>query len=227
MHYPKLTGPDSASLKYDLLTALTVAGLAGSASMQTSMLRLIAVVTARYNWRLDEMSVGQRDMARMWSVNERTVKREIKRLTNDGVLRCKRAGVRGRVGAYSLNYHRIAELSRPSWALVGHDFQTRMQDRYAVPIGTVVPIRPNLAVEPQSNSPGTWAAAMAKLSQEAPDIHKAWFAKIAFDGFEAGCLRLIAPSKFIQRYIQTHHMGLLIRCAEAELGVIDSVDWAY
>jgi len=50
------------------------------------MLRLISVVTARYNWRNDELSIGQRDMARLWAVNERTVKREMKRLTEANIL---------------------------------------------------------------------------------------------------------------------------------------------
>lgn len=228
MHHTKLTGPESASLKYDLLTALSVAGLSGSSSFQTSMLRLIAVVTARYNWRQDEMTVGQRDMARMWSVNERTVKREVKRLTTEGILICKRLGVRGRVGAYALNYRRIAEVSRPWWRLVGRDFEDRMAQRYAEPQGTVVPIRAFVPAEQPiaEAGQGTWAAAMARMSREAPDIHKAWFARVSCDGYDAGCLRLSAPSKFIQRYVQTHHMGLLMRCAESEMGIIDRVEWS-
>ena len=92
----RLTGPEAGVIKYDLLTALSVAGLNGSPTLQTSLMRLIAAVTSRYNWRADELSVGQRDLARMWSVNERTVKREIKRLTDAQLLICTRGGVRGR-----------------------------------------------------------------------------------------------------------------------------------
>jgi len=80
----KLTGPQAGSLKYDLLTALSVVGLHGSPTLQCSMLRLSAMVTARYNWRLDEISIGQAELARIWGVNERTVKREMKRLTGQG-----------------------------------------------------------------------------------------------------------------------------------------------
>ena len=86
MDAKRFTGPQAGSQKYDLLTALAVAGLCGSPGFQTSMLRLIALVTARYNWARDELTVGQREMARMWSVDERTVKRELKRLTTAGVL---------------------------------------------------------------------------------------------------------------------------------------------
>ena len=56
----RLTGKGAGAEKYDLLTALSVAGLSGSPTEQTSMLRLIAVLTARYNWAADELSMGHR-----------------------------------------------------------------------------------------------------------------------------------------------------------------------
>ncbi len=43
----------AAALKYDLLTMMGV--------------------TARYNWRNGEMTVGRREIARLWGVDERTV----------------------------------------------------------------------------------------------------------------------------------------------------------
>ena len=122
----RFTGPRAGALKYDLLTALAVAGLSGSPGFQTSMLRLVALVTARYNWARDELTVGQREMARMWSVDERTVKREIKRLTSADILLQLRPGVRGRVAAYRLNIAEIHRLSAPVWERVGPDFSERM-----------------------------------------------------------------------------------------------------
>ena len=98
MEQIKRIGPKAGSLKYDLLTALSVAGLHGSPTEQTSLMRLNALITARYNWRLEEVSVGQVELARLWSINERTVKREMKRLIGMGILSCIRPGVRGRVG---------------------------------------------------------------------------------------------------------------------------------
>ncbi|MEM8776557.1 MAG: hypothetical protein AAGF53_16095, partial [Pseudomonadota bacterium] len=112
MEQHRIAGPEAGVQKYDILTSLSVAGLNGSSAFQTSMLRLIALVTARYNWRSDELSIGQRDIARMWSVNERTVKREIKRLLGYDILIRKRAGVRGRVATYRLNYSKVAEISK-------------------------------------------------------------------------------------------------------------------
>ncbi|WP_432816563.1 hypothetical protein [Sulfitobacter sp. JB4-11] len=126
MEQVKRVGPRAGALKYDLLTALTVTGLHGTPTEQTSLMRLCALITARYNWRIEEVSVGHAELARLWAVNDRTVKREMKRLMQMGVLTCIRPGVRGRVGAYRLNYRRIYEMSRPHWIMVGPDFEDRM-----------------------------------------------------------------------------------------------------
>ncbi len=224
MQVQKLTGAAAGALKYDVLTALSVMGMAGTPTLQTSMLRLVALVTARYNWRLDEFSVGQRDMARMWSVNERTVKREMKRLTGDGILLCTRAGVRGRVGAYRLNFRRIAELSCPHWHLVGPDFAARMQERYGRDEVKVVQLRAP-APQPKLDA-GPWGAAMGRLASEHPALFGAWFAQLTFEGYDQGVLRLRAPSPFVQRYVETHHLGLLLEAAAQELGPVMRVEFA-
>jgi len=229
MEPQRLTGPEAGVLKYDLLTALSVAGLYGSPTLQTSLMRLIALITARYNWRADEFCVGQRDMARMWSVNERTVKREIKRLTEAGLLICKRNGVRGRVGAYGLNYRQIAYLSEPCWALVGPDFDQRMRERYGQTDVKVVQlnayVRDSEVDGNETEVPGTWQRAMSTLAAENPHLFDAWFARLTFFDLERGVLRLKAPSKFIQRYLETHHMRVLVSAVEKELGTVDQVQF--
>ena len=96
----RVTGPGSGVHKYDILTAVAIAGLHGSTTQQVSALRLISLITARYNWQRNELSIGQAEMARLWGVNERTAKREVKRLLAMGLLDVKRAGVRGRVASY-------------------------------------------------------------------------------------------------------------------------------
>lgn len=215
-------------VKYDLLTALSVAGLKGSATLQMSLMRLIAVVTARYNWRTDELVVGQRDLARMWSVNERTVKREMKRLTGLQVLVCKRPGVRGRVGAYRLNQPRIAELSRECWALVGPDYEDRMRTRYRQTEVKVVQLQA-YAEKAQdagvSAKPGTWEKAMAQLAREDPHRFEAWFSKLQFVGFDSGVLSVRCDSRFAQRYIEVHFLSVLLTAIEAELGPIDKLSF--
>ncbi len=225
----RLTGADAGVVKYDLLTALSVAGLNGSPTLQTSLMRLIALVTARYNWKADELTVGQRDMARMWSVNERTVKREIKRLMEAELLICKRGGVRGRVAAYRLNYAQIARLSEPCWPLVGPDFDDRMKTRYQGndPV-KIVQLRDYAKTGEgahDNNRPGTWKRAMERLSQENADQFGAWFAQLKFVGFDQGILRLRAPSRFVQRYIETHLARPLVRAVEMELGPVTRIEF--
>lgn len=225
----KATGTDAGVIKYDLLTALSVAGLNGGPTLQTSLMRLIAAVTARYNWRLDELSVGQRDLARMWSVNERTVKREIKRLTDARILICKRGGVRGRVAAYRLNYAEIATLSQPCWPLVGPDFDARMKGRYAGAAEVkIVQLRDYVkpAEEIAEDAPrGTWARVLARLTRDNADQVRAWYGQLEFSGFEQGRLRLRAPSKFAQRYIETHLTRPLISAVEAEMGPVTRIEF--
>ena len=228
MDTKRLTGPQAGSLKYDLLTALSVAGLHGSPGFQTSMLRLIALVTARYNWRLDELSVGQRDMARMWGVNERTVKREVKRLTDAGVLICKRQGVRGRVGAYRLNFAEIYRSSSEIWNDVGPDFAERMAMHRPSAEARVVQVdfaKPEREPrwEPQEGR-GEWRHVMRHLRDRYPDLHQNWFSGLELVGFENRSLRLKAPSKFSARYIETHLIGKLTDAVEQVLGPVDRVE---
>ena len=224
MDIQRQTGPGAGVMKYDLVTCLSVAGLNGPPVFQTSMMRLISLVTARYNWRQDELCVGQREMARMWSVNERTVKREVKRLTQSAVLICKRPGVKGRVATYRLNILRIVELSEPCWELVGPDFKARMQERHHVPTTKIVALQ-DYAQTPLkaggSNSP--WDRAMARLCEAEPSVFQSWFAKVEHRGFEHGVLTLAAPTRFSQQYISTHLIGQLTQAAEPEFGNIQQI----
>ena len=80
MHSLRPTGRGASSRKYDILTALGAFALRGSKHEQRRMLRFMLLITARYNWRRDRLSVGQREIAMMWSCDERTVKREMARL---------------------------------------------------------------------------------------------------------------------------------------------------
>ena len=219
-----LSGPTSGSVKYDILTMMTIAGLHGSPTLQTSMMRLAALVTARYNWRLDEFTVGQRDIARMWAVNERTVKREIRRLIDAQVLVCKRAGVRGRVGAYRLNYAALANLSEPAWTDVGPDFAYRMTERYRKPDVKVVQLR-TISTPDVRPCDNPWDRAMSVFSQEQPDVWSAWFAKLMFVNCEDKILRLQAPNAFLQRYVETHLVNTLIDAVATELGPIIRIEF--
>lgn len=208
MELKKLTGPEAGSLKYDLLTALGVAGLHGSPTLQASLMRLSTIVTARYNWRLDEISIGQAELARVWAVNERTVKREMKRLTQDGWIICLRPGVRGRVGAYRLNYARIYENTEPCWAAVGPDFADRMQEMSGARRVVKVDFTPTaqkivpLSIVPEGKT--GWGAIAKRLQETHPELYENWFSKLTENNVTGDKLSLKAPNAFVAGYIETH-----------------------
>ncbi|MCP5074941.1 MAG: hypothetical protein GY947_16830 [Rhodobacteraceae bacterium] len=221
MDAKRLTGPGAGSIKYDLLTAMTVAGMAGSNTLQSSMTRLVALVTARYNWQRDEVTVGQRDIARMWSVNERTVKREMKRLLDAGILLRLRPGVRGRVGAYRLNYVEIWRVSKPSWALVGPDFEERMAS--FVPQEEVKVVRVDFSPDAEEDAVATdmagdrgkWRRARRVLRAQDSAAFNNWYGKLVFSEYCDGVLILSAPNDFVARYVETHLSRSLVDAARA------------
>lgn len=90
MQVAKPVGRNAPAIKYDILSALTVHALSGDKHRQRSILRVIALITTRYNWRSNELSIGREEIARLWSVNERTVKREMAKLRTMGWITVKR-----------------------------------------------------------------------------------------------------------------------------------------
>ncbi|WP_226781481.1 hypothetical protein [Oceaniglobus trochenteri] len=201
----KLAGAGVGSLKYDLLTAIGLIGLHGTASQQVSMARLSVLVTARYNWARDEISIGQRDMARIWAVNERTAKREVKRLTDMQILGCLRPGVRGRVAAYRLDIGEICTRSRPSWASVGPDFVERMEGfAPSAPTLSFTPPAPPDAVSVPENVPGRWGRVLSHLDTQDRATFETWFSKLELVSDQTPEVHVKASSAFVGRYIETH-----------------------
>lgn len=225
----KITGPGAATAKYDVLTAITVTGLHGAPGYQASMMRLAAMVTARYNWARNEVSIGQVELSRLWSVNERTVKREMKRLTEGGLLICCRPGVRGRVGAYRLDLEELCRQSRPFWPSVGTDFADRMaalclQTDQAVPPAAASArdqaegISESAGTEPAVN-PGEWGQVQRLLRAQDPARYSAWFSKLDYQGCDGGGRVLLrAPSDFVGRYIETHLSKSLLAATSTVFG---------
>ncbi|XDB00388.1 hypothetical protein AB1M95_19875 (plasmid) [Sulfitobacter sp. LCG007] len=225
MEQARLTGPQSGSLKYDLLTALSVMGLHGSTTLQSSVLRLCALVTARYNWKRDELSIGQAEMARLWNVNERTVKREVKRLVDGGLLVVKRPGVRGRVASYRLNYPAIYQLSKGSWEAVGGDFYERMARFDAGPATNVVKVDfETRRTEPASSDGGAWSGVLGRLAAEDADTARNWYSKLTLEGREGSTVTVRAPGKFVAQFVQAHLSRPLSQAIAAELGPFERLE---
>ncbi|MEO1638617.1 MAG: DnaA N-terminal domain-containing protein [Pseudomonadota bacterium] len=225
MDVKRLTGVRASSLKYDILTALSVAGLHLDARFQISIARLTLLITARYNWRQDELCVGQRDLARMWHVTERTVKREIKYWLDQQLVICKRQGVRGRVGAYRLNYPVIYHVSAPFWQSVGPDFYERMTETNPVQEAKVVAVDfRNKEQEAIQTNPlpvkdqHTWRAACHRIRDLHPEHYRNWISHLTFGSDDKQTVMLSARNQFVAHYIETQLKAIVEEAVEATMG---------
>ena len=225
MDAKRITGANASSLKYDLLTALSVAGLHLDTRYQISLSRMLLLITARYNWRLDEFCVGQRDLAKMWNVTERTVKREIKYWLEKRLVICKRQGVRGRVGAYRLNYPEVYRLSSPYWGKVGRDFEERMAETHPVKESKVVPVDfrtkdPTLDSLPPTveKNQTSWRAACQRMRELHPEHYRNWISRLTLGSDDRETVVLNAQNQFVAHYVQTHLLATIQEAVEATLG---------
>ena len=223
MQFPKPVGRGAAARKYDLLTAMGAFALAQGKGPQRLVLRLMTLVTARYNWARDELAVGQREIARLWDCDERTVKREMAKLRAMGWLVVTRQGVRGRVGEYALGIDRILEDTKARWEAVGPDFALRMGEPPAAPDVVALPVRG--AVPAPDVSGGTeWALAQALLHAEDAGVYGAWLRHLQRRERAGGRLTLAAPSRFHAAYVETHLKGrVLAACQAVDEDVADVV----
>ncbi len=203
MQLPRPVGREAASRKYDILSALMAFALSKDKHVQRQVLRVMALITTRYNWQRDELTMGQGEIARLWSVDDRTVKREMARLRVQGWLVLKRQGARGRVSVYGIDLNRMLEDTRPAWALIGEDFITRLEPDGTMGQGVsnVVPLR---AVLPPVLDGTVWAIAQAGLQAEDAATYGAWFHALTDAGLEANVLTLAAPTRFHATYVTTN-----------------------
>ncbi|WP_390258434.1 hypothetical protein [Halodurantibacterium flavum] len=231
-------GRQAAARKYDLITALGVHGCHGDKHRQRLALRLITLIVARYNWQGDEIAVGQREMAALWGVDERTVKREVARLRAMGWLVQKRAAQRGRVAVHGLDLAAILAGTRDDWAAVGPDYVTRMSepagDTAAGQGANVVRFEPRHTDvgagagaedtgegETADGPVGVWDRALRQLSGEDPALARTWFRALVPEGpAEGGHLVLQAPSRFHASFVTTHHLTRLLTAVQREDGTI-------
>lgn len=236
----KASGPNAASLKYDILTAIGVCALHRDRHFQKLMVRLITMITARYSWRLDEVSIGHAELARLWAVDERTVKRELAKLKAQGFLVVKRPGAKGRVTAYSVNFEVLFAETRSVWSQVGSDFEQRMSDHSGAAGQTehepaeqasspdsgrssIIPF-PSARSSTQSTSPanpgtieesgakGTpWSRARDLLQRDDRAVFQSWFKVLRAEKSEDGILYLRAPTRFHRQHVEQNHTETLER----------------
>ena len=212
----RATGPKAGVVKYDILTALLTLGLHDKGIDGRLSQRLALLITARFNWQSETFCVGLREIARMWSVTERTAKRELALMRARGWISVHRAAARGRVAEHRVHLTAVLDATRLCWALVGSDFVARMgQGPDEKPASeNVVPFAKAGVAAPQ-NDGTVWAAASRVIFDSDPVVHAAWFAKLTEVARDGARLELAAPSAFAARYIETHYAGRVLAAVTA------------
>ncbi len=203
-----LQGTEISSQKYDILTALGSHALGGDASTQRLILRFITLITARYNWRAGVLRVGQREIAQLWSVDERTVKREMAKLRALGWLRLESPARRGRVSSYALDMTAIRAATRSTWARVGPDFEARMSGCLPQIESATIVHFPRIEQETaigNGTGQGLWPRLLAPLRAEMPAVCANWFEPLREAERVGECLTLMAPNAFHANYVRTHY----------------------
>lgn len=206
MQVAKPVGPNASALKYDILSALGVYALAGDKHLQRLVLRIMSLITTRYNWRKDELSIGREEIARLWSVNERTVKRDMARLKTLGWITVKRPGARGRVTVYAIDLKQILLDTKAVWPKLGSDFASRVSDTSAQSTETnVVPFQPTAVPELQPGD-GIWAEVQTILHARDPELWASWFRHLDVSERAGDRVTLVAPSRFVADYVSAQLM---------------------
>lgn len=206
---PKPVGRHAATIKYDLLTAMGTHACAAERNRQRLVLRLLTLITARYNWIADEISTGQREIAQLWAIDERSVKRDLARLREMGWLVLKRPSARGRVAVHGLDIDRILAETAADWPRVGPDYVARMT---AEPVQTSAKV---IAFPAPPVAEGLWPRIQGLLHREDPHLYGAWFAPLRLGAAASGILTLQAPSRFHADYLRANHLPRLERAAFA------------
>lgn len=215
----KPVGRGASARKYDLLTAMGAHALAAGKHDQRRVLRLMTLITARYNWARNELAVGQREIARLWSVDERTVKREMALLRARSWLIVARQGARGRVTQYRLGIDQILHDTEPQWPCVGSDFELRM-GQGETPTVVPLPVKGDVPA-PDVTSGTEWSLAQAVLHAEDGGSYASWLAALERVERAGGRITLRAPSRFHAAYVQSHLAARILaalREVDAEVG---------
>ena len=216
MNTLRAVGRGAASKKYDIISAMIVYGMHQDKTTFKLCTRLIALITTRYNWQRNELSIGQKEIARLWAVEPRTVKREFAKLKDRNWISIKRAGARGRVSTYGINIDVIMSDTREVWDAVGPDFVLRADEMTPATLDSKI-VHLNFEQDHTVQPTGTWDKILRELQNQNAALYENWYRKLQFQGVENDIVQLRTKSSFVARYIESHLTGELMRIIRAEI----------
>ena len=158
------------------------------------------------------MRGGLAELARLWQVDERTVKRELAKLKESGWLEIRRAAARGRVAVYAIDWGRVLEATRGEWGHIGPDFIDRLSALSAAPeeqsLSTVVAFPAAPAGE------GVWDRVRSLAHRADPAFYASWLAPVECAGLAQGILELVAPTGFHAQYLNSQAADRLLQTVQ-------------
>lgn len=213
----------SASLKYDILSALAVAALSQKDRTRIDYFRLIALITSRYDWLRGEVSIGHSQLAELWSIDVRSVKRQIAYYADAGLMKKSRAGVRGRVTVYEIDLLKLIATTRPTLAKIGPDLEERLEQFCGAAaqsdsaqesaekkaLGEIntdrvsEPSSEGALLRPASSSDGEDARILSAVRCAlSPSAFERWFKDVTIRKVSSGAIEFLFPTKFTADYVE-------------------------
>jgi len=209
-HTSSISGPNAAVAKYDVISALTCVALTGGRSQQTIIMRLINLITCRYNWRKNELSIGSEEVAELTFTSQRTAKRTLKALTDQRFLIVRLQGRKGRVTKYGLGLSAIFQAAAPHAKPKYHQFSERID---AVPLGTSIS-DPAIDFTVEAQPCQGWTAICTDIADKSQPLYVNWFADMV-GTVKNGELTVACKTNFIQNYARTKLLSNIYGSANA------------
>lgn len=212
----------SASLKYDVLSALAVAALSQKDRTRIDYFRLIALITSRYDWLRGEVSIGHSQLAELWSIDVRSVKRQVAYYADAGLMKKSRAGVRGRVTVYEIDLLKLIETTRPTFAKIGPDLEERLDQFYGAAVQSETAqdsAETKTLGEINRDRVGATSSDSALLRPAnvdredgrilsalrcalSPSVFERWFKDVTIRKASSGAIEFLFPTKFTADYVE-------------------------
>lgn len=205
-----------AALKHALLAEIGRKACGWKVLGQRTGLRLMTLVAARYDWDADHLDCGLREIATLWQVDERTVKRELAKLRALGWISLKRPAARGRNAVHQLEASAILGIEeQPETAI--ETVEATMQDTPNAPIEAATieeapreaSIEEGAEVIPFRSGQAIWRCLMNEMAQAHPGLHDSWLVDLEARRDHDGTWVLGATSRFRAAYMTSHHLGLI------------------